>query len=186
MKKKLKSLILENAQKINQLKYAIKASFKERNENPIAWQNACKVFHELYDSLAFPGGLEKGLVLLKKQHPEVIVAALSYLEADPFCFRSGYVKQKLAGLLKKVNLTSSQIDQLQDFLIVAVGSIGRREFREYCRLAKYIADDKFCKRLQDIIEKSDDLSVVQRAEKMLAVIAISSIYRLIRLLIKPF
>ncbi len=58
MNKNRIALITNNAQTITNLKKAIDATFKHKKEDPDAWHNATQEFHERYDLLAFPGGLE--------------------------------------------------------------------------------------------------------------------------------
>ncbi|HLB94236.1 MAG TPA: hypothetical protein VJJ81_03225 [Candidatus Babeliales bacterium] len=166
----LTSIILQNAQTLNQLHDAIRRTVKKRTENPQAWQEACAAFHEAWDNHAFPrGGVERGLALLKEHDPETITTAIIYLNADPYFFRSGYIKQSIAHLLKQAPLTYKQIEQIQDFLIAALQRDSRREYREYYRLAAKVADDKFRKRIQEIIEHSDNARHVQQAQQMLDV-----------------
>jgi hypothetical protein len=67
-----------------------------------------------------------------------VEAALLFLEADPWCFRSGYVKQNLVRYLRHVVLTEDEKDRLRRVMISAVRSGPRMEFREYCRTARVL------------------------------------------------
>lgn len=67
--KTLTALILKNAQTITQLRKNIKDTFLKREKDPQTWHTACRIFHKSFDALAFPGGLEHGLSLLKKMIP---------------------------------------------------------------------------------------------------------------------
>jgi hypothetical protein len=83
--------ILQDAQTITKLTHNIKQTCKDREKDVLAWQDACRIFHDTYNDLAFPGGLDEGMALLKNQDPSTIITAIAYLKADPRCFRSGYV-----------------------------------------------------------------------------------------------
>lgn len=162
--------ILKDAQTITKLNNEIMRTFESRSESEDAyqaWSEACRIFHDSYNDLAFPGGLEQGLALLKKGDSETIETAITYLEANPYYFRSGYIKEKILRLLKQATLTKKQIGQLQDILINVIQRTGRRENREYRRLAQKIADDKFRARLQKIIQDSNDPRIIERAQHML-------------------
>ena len=163
----LVSCIVQDTHAITQLHDEIKHTLKNRAENPQAWKEACRIFHESYDGLAYPGGLAQGLIALKEQDPAAITTAIAYLKADPYFFRSGYIKQKVARLLKQASLTHAQIQELQDILIVAIQHDRRREYLEYCRLARKIADQKFRMRIQEIVEESDDAHMANQAQIML-------------------
>ncbi len=65
--------------------------------------------------------------------------AIEFLEADPWFFRSGYIKAKLARFLKRVPLSKQQIDRLEKVLLKIVDERNTQEFRDYCRLARIIA-----------------------------------------------
>jgi hypothetical protein len=166
-KNSLTKLILDNAQTITKMSEDIDRTFKAKDTNPKAWDNATRLFHDNYDRLAFPGGLEHGLSLLKNQDPTTIATAISYLEADPYFFRSGYIKENILRLLKKVTLSKKQIAELQEILIDAITNNNRREYQEYCKLARIIADEPFRHQIQDIIQQSDDATIRQRAQQML-------------------
>jgi hypothetical protein len=163
-------LILQNAQSLNMLKDDIDRTYKKRDESHEAlksWENACDFFHASWDNLAFPGGLSKEMELLKKHDSTAIDQAILYLKANPYYFRSGYIKQKILTRLKQAQLTNKQILQLQDILIDVIQRTGRRENREYHRLAAKIADPKFRARIQDIMQKSKDPQIIERAQRML-------------------
>jgi len=87
------NLFLSNAAKLRELHDAIHTTLQHRGENPAAWEEACRRFHVEYDSLAFPGGLEKAFSQLKAGDPGMIEMVVQFLEADPYFFRSGYHKE---------------------------------------------------------------------------------------------
>lgn len=158
--------ILENADKINQLHEQVQKSHKNKAHNSEEWQNATDAFHTRYDQLAFPGGLKHGLELLKNNDPGAIESAIAYLKADPYFHRSGYIKQTVCRLLKQARLTKSQIQELQKILLASLQTPLRREFIEYCRLARKIANPDFITHLNRIAAEAPS-SMQRKAEIML-------------------
>ncbi len=126
-----------------------------------------KSFHKTFDGLAFPGGLERGLRLIKQKDPATIDAAITYLEVDPYFFKSGYIMQNIARLLKKIDLTKEQVARIHDLLI---NSLNRSRRKEYALLAKKIATQEFCQRLTSLVNNADDPKISRRAQFMLNII----------------
>jgi len=85
----LPNVFESNAAKLKELHDAIYAALKRRSESPACravWQEACRRFHSEYDSLAFPGGLDKAFSQLKAGDPTTIEMVVRFLEADPYFF----------------------------------------------------------------------------------------------------
>ena len=157
-KTKLTTLIAENAKTLSELFKAIDSTEEGKK--------AAERFHASYDLLAFPGGLAHGLELLKQQDDTTINHAIEYLGADPYFHRSGYIKAKIAHLLKQADLSQEQVQQLQPILLSSIQQTNRREFQDYCRLAAKVANTPFLGQVQAIIDHSDDERVVARARLM--------------------
>ena len=170
MNKKRIDHILENGQKLQKLYDAIEPAYKNKKNNPAAWQKATDAFHKAYDSLAFPYGLENSLKLLKKQDPQAIQSAIDFLQADPYFHRSGYIKEKVARILKQVSLSPDQIEELQAVMLASIDLEGRREFLEYCRLARKLSDKQFIQQLEKIIKEASSPGALQRATQMMQII----------------
>ena len=140
-----------NAAKLQELKDAIQAAFRVRNESASkmeAWQEACRRFHLAYDELAFPGGLAKAMLQLQAADPMTIELAVQFLEADPWFFRSGYIKEEVLERIRWVPLDLDQKRRLQQLILARVRDPrARREFRRYCRLAPFITDPEFEKEI---------------------------------------
>jgi len=162
--------ILQDAQTINKLNDDIRQANKEAGKPAFrrSGSEASRLVDESYNDLAFPGGLEQGLALLDKKDPNTIAIAITYLKADPYYFRSGYIKKKIAHLLKKADLTRQQVTQLQKILITLLTS-NYWFYMEYCRLARKIQDPQFQEKIQTIIAHSQDTREIRRAQKMLEV-----------------
>jgi hypothetical protein len=159
-----------NATKIAELNQAVLDAFKHRDkglEYERKWQEATKHFHHNYDHLAFPGGLTRQKELLRQKDAEAIEGAIKFLEADPWFYRSGYIKEEFIRFLKRASLTDEQKVRLQKVLLVKVDSETRREFRAYCRLARVIETQEFCQELETRVHSSDE-GVALRAQWMLA------------------
>jgi hypothetical protein len=93
-------------------------------------------------------------------------SALRFLEVDPWFFRSGYIKGKLARALKKVALTADELVRINEVLLAAVIGHGRPEFKEYCRLAVKVASPALRAGLEKAQGNVGD-GVGQRARLML-------------------
>lgn len=112
-------LIQHNAAEIRRLHAQVHATCAHRGESAAArelWQQAAAEFHRCYDALALPGGLSAGLQALSAGEPSAIEAALSFLEAHPYFFRSQYIATKLCRLLKRMELSGGSAQRLQRIL----------------------------------------------------------------------
>jgi hypothetical protein len=61
---------------------------------------------------------------------------LIFLEADPWCFRSGYVKQELLRRLARQRLPLDQEERLTDVLLRNIDAGDRRELSQACKTAR--------------------------------------------------
>lgn len=155
------SLIQRNAQELRQLHEAIHRTYRARTlskANAAAWTQACEAFHSNYDRLAFPGGLTRAYELLKKLDAAVIEAAIAFLEADPYFFRSGYVKADLVRAVSKFPLTPKQQTRLQRVIIDRIKGPTRREFRRYCNLAPHVSTHAFEKEVERLGDAPDQVT----------------------------
>jgi len=154
--------IKKNAQVISGINDRINKFYQT---NIKRWKSACDEFHEKYDRLAFPGGLEKGLQALDRSKSNAIEAAVQFLEVNPYFFRSGYIKEKILTKLKNADLSKSQLERLYKVLLNIVDKHYCREFRYYCKLARKIKTQKFLKNLRSRMESSNK-DVAKRARWM--------------------
>lgn len=129
--------------------------------------SALKAFRATY-ALVYPDSLRQFDQGTKTVSEIDTADMLYFLEADPFFFRSGYMKEKLLTELKRRKLDSNEIEQLQAIMISVIQKPKhRREFLRYCRAAVNVDDDVFRSKLT-AMEKSDELYVSLRANWMLA------------------
>jgi hypothetical protein len=84
---------------------------------------------------AHVGRLRTGV---RENNPEAIDAAIEFLEADPWCFRSGYAKGRLMRHLAQIEPTSDQVVRLVNIVLHVVDRGGRPEFRDATHLARKI------------------------------------------------
>lgn len=129
------------------------------------WKQACEAFrsytHPLFRLLApeVLAGLRAGDIGWRRE-------ALLFLEADPWFFRSGYMKEKLLRALKRVAPSVEESGRIVDILLAVVDSRDRREFREYCRLAAHAGTDSLRAGLAARLQ-SGDARLRRRAAIML-------------------
>jgi hypothetical protein len=146
VKSTLQNDIDANSAELRALNQAIWSAFARRSRSPAdcrVWQAACWRFREARDRLAFPGGLTRGMVRLAEGDPTSIETSIRFLEADPWFFRSGYIKADIIRHLRRVPLSPAQIARLRRVILARVASRDTREFRWYCRLARLVADPDF-------------------------------------------
>jgi hypothetical protein len=78
-----------------------------------------------------------------------------FLEADPWYFRSGYHKEYMIKELRKIPLTEEERKRLQQVILARIQEPKTpREFRRYCRLARFVSDDGFERHVADLVEPS--------------------------------
>jgi len=159
------TLILENAQKINDLHIALKES-KETTFDEKKVKHAAEQFHRLYDQLAFPGGLQAGMALLKKNDASITELAITYLEANPYFFRSGYIKEEIAHILKRAPLSQDQKERLYKVLLSSASDKDQRKWKAYCNLATVIANSDFCTQLNTSIAHAADQGIREHLSDM--------------------
>ena len=75
---------------------------------------------------------------LRCRDPAAVEPSIAYLEADPWAFRTGYVKARLLRHLRKHDLDRAQRDRLGIVLLRTVDVGYRGEYAEACRLARHV------------------------------------------------
>lgn len=163
------SIFEHNAKSLRELKDDIEVTFAHRNldeEHRSLWAEACNRFHTSFDKLAFPGGLDRELRLLRERDQQAIEMAVRFLETNPWFFRSGYIKEELLRLLGQVELSNDQQARLRSVILARIDSGAGREFRRYARLARRLDEPAFRGTVLKRLE-SEDASVVRRARWVL-------------------
>ena len=155
------SLIQRNAEQLRELNEAIHRTYRARSlskTNAAAWSDACEAFHSSYDRLAFPGGLTRAYDMLRKRDAAILEPVIAFLEADPYFFRSGYIKADLVKALSKFPLDQRQRTRLQQVIVARVKGPPRREFRKYCNLAPRVTAPEFEDDLDRLAGSSDPVT----------------------------
>lgn len=137
--------IQQNSHEINRLLARINALAQERHASPVQraeWQSACEDFYARYDSLCFPGGAAN-LERVRRGDPAAIDAAVQFLLADPYHFRSGYLKERLWHWLARLPLSPGARKRLERAALAYLERRICREFWSMCKAMPRIASASF-------------------------------------------
>ena len=160
-------LIQREAKVIAELHQNIHITFKNRNNDRETWSRACEKFHSHVSSMSV--FINRVYNEKEFQDEEIIEFGITYLELDPFYFRSGYIKEEILTKIKRSRLSKKQVKRLRSVLLNAVERRGSKEYKYYCRLAGFIADEKFIDQLL-LTESVSNQKIKYRSEKMLKTI----------------
>lgn len=152
------SVFEENSRRLREIYLWIGTTYSRRSQDEAshaAWNEACATLHASYDQLAFPGGLEQELELLKERDPGSIEMAVRFLEADPWFFRSGYIKADLLRWLRRAPLSDAQLGRLRGVVLERIEGPGRREFRRYARFAPRLDTPEFRAAIRARVHSAD-------------------------------
>lgn len=130
---------------MNTLTARINEAVKHRGESRVAqdeWKKAAAALHA-YEHPVFELWRAETLAGIRAGDRTAIEGALSFLEADPFFFRSGYLKEKVLHALKRAPLTGRDQARLQMVVLRAVEGRFKREFRFYVRLIPRLRTAQF-------------------------------------------
>jgi hypothetical protein len=108
-------------------------------------------FHELGSALYEPvfSSIERA-----PRDPAAVETLVRFLEADVYCFRSGYAKADVIRALTRLDLDPVTTRRLRAVVLDAVDSWDRREFRAYCRLARKVDSEELRGQLRDRLTTS--------------------------------
>lgn len=161
------SLIRTEAEEIEHLREKIHTTFPLRDRHKKGyeeWHQACKAFHS-YQSRLWPY-LDRVYKEPSYTDTELQEFVLTFLEIDPWFFRSGYHKEEMLRRIKRSPLKKAQQVRLRAVLLDAVRRRGSREYRRYCRLAAKLADSELVCELKNLA-LSPEKSQASRAKMML-------------------
>ena len=119
-----------------------------------AWREAIAAFHNAIGH-AYPPGFWSDLERIARGETVDLEAVISFLEADPMFFRSGYAKARAAHLLKRCKLSSAQTQRLQATVLRLVDTRASQEFSAYCRLARKLDAPEFRAALRERLDGAD-------------------------------
>ncbi|HEY4188973.1 MAG TPA: hypothetical protein VGM28_01010 [Candidatus Limnocylindrales bacterium] len=93
-------------------------------------------FHELIAGVFGP--IDQARSAVRQGDLTDVEILVRFLEADVYCFRSGYEKGYVADTLKGVTHDGAVADRLRIVVLAVVDGYDRREFRAYVRLARSV------------------------------------------------
>jgi hypothetical protein len=131
--------ILAEAALLHRAHQRVDEAFHRRDESAQAradWSAACHAARRaMYDGdlTVLPDRVWGG-------DQAAVESAVVFLEADPWCFHSGYLKARLLRALRRATLTDDQVGRLAQALLHAVDVSDRREFAQWYRLASQRLD----------------------------------------------
>lgn len=157
----IRTQISENAARLRALYAEIERTFSEESHGA-AHTAACAAYHRDYETLAFPGGLERFRKRLKRMEPTAIEEGIEFLEADPWFNCSGYIKEEIVRRLKQAALTDRQRHRLTYVVLGSLTRGTRRLSRHLARLAPIVDSPSFRKSIESLTESSDEAKL--RAE----------------------
>lgn len=135
-----------------------------RDPATAAWSAACARFHQACRDLYSP--LDLVVETLRLGDRRAVETAIRFLEADPMCYRSGYLKEKIAHYICRPPLDGDQRARLREVALALVERRNTREFAEYCRLAARLDDPALRSALMERLDHPDP-KVARRAGWML-------------------
>ena len=116
-------------------------------------------FHEMFRAM-YPPAFWRCLDGVKSGDRTGLEPIMRFLEADPWCFRSGYVKADLIRAVIRLDLTQADRARLRRVVLLAVDDpVLRRELRSYARLAVAVAGPGLVEALEARL--SGDSSVIR-------------------------
>jgi hypothetical protein len=133
--------IRERAEKLEEASRAVHAfPLRDTDADQYVQQSAAAGwFHEMFRAM-YPPAFWRSLHAVKSGDRTDLEPIMRFLEADPWCFRSGYVKADLIRAVIRLDLTEAEKDRLRRVVLLVVDDpVLRRELRPYARLAVAVA-----------------------------------------------
>ena len=132
----------------------------------LAWRDATAQLRAALER-AYPPTFFDSLEAVKQGKRSGLDEVIDFLEADPWFFRSGYVKATALRAIKRVPLEPDEAERLRRVILDIVERRDRREFRDYCRLARHLATPGFRSKVEERVTSADP-AVARRARWVLA------------------
>jgi hypothetical protein len=115
---------------------------------------------------AYPPGFWEEYQHLKEGNSASLATAVKFLEADPWFDGSGYTKAELIRQVTRIEIPQAIAARLRRVVVAAVDLRDRREFRQYCRLARKVDSPELREELALRLQH-DDPAVRRRARWLL-------------------
>ena len=157
----------ERAESVRGAMHGVPTTWRLAPPSPERTEHLARVgwFHEQLAGLYGP--IDDAIERLRRDDASSVETLIKFLEADVFCFRSGYKKAEVITVVTRAPLDDEALDRLRRVVVAAVDGVDRREFRSYIRLARRV--DSPALRAELTSRLSSALSrTVRHAEWMLA------------------
>lgn len=125
---------------------------------------------------AYPDRFWEDYQKLKSGDAAGLESAVRFLEADPYFFRSGYIKVSLIRGIKPPMLKPNDAKRLQNVVVSLVNRRDDRDFRAFCKLARKVDGPELREQLSQRLtsrnpDASPNLDVRRRARWVLEALA---------------
>jgi len=164
--------LLQRAQRLEQARLLCHEAFDlyrrqpDRRAEEHLWRLTAALWHQAQDDF-YTDEFEENFRNLQRRDPKALEPAVRFLEIDPWCFRSGYIKQDLIRHILRYQLNELYQARLAKVVLNAIDYRDRREFRYYCRLAKKVQSPQLKQEIEKRVS-SQDAAVRRRALWVLA------------------
>ncbi len=140
-----------------------------KDQEKAVWLSAVALFHKTIEE-AYPIGFWAEFEMLRTDKSCKPDLTITFLEDDPWFFRSGYVKEKLIEMIVQQQLTRGTAARLRSVVLQAILNRDRREFRRYCKLARRVSNEEFVTAVTSLSQSADE-GVARRARWVLEAIS---------------
>ncbi len=140
--------------------------------DPQTWDVHKATAERLWKALdaAYPEGFWEDCKKLKAGDAAGLETAIRFLEADPYFFRSGYIKAWLIRGIKPSMLTPAYRKRLQQVVLSLIDRRDDRDFRAFCKLACKVDAPELREQLTQRLTHNDP-NVRRRARWVLEALA---------------
>jgi hypothetical protein len=114
----------------------------------------------------YPPDFHEAHERLRRGDASELEVILRFLEADPYFFRSGYLKADLLRCIVKLDLSPAEAQRLCAVVLQAVDTANHYEFRWYRRLARKVDSPELRRALRTRLDDGDP-AVARRARWVL-------------------
>lgn len=136
--------VTARATELQALRATLQDAYESRDDSALSydrWREAAGAFHLAVRDFYAP--YEEVLVGVRAGREEAIEEATKFLVADPWCFRSGYVKAELMHALANASLPSQVLHPLRQVVLHRITHRHPRLLRYAAQLAANLWDEQF-------------------------------------------
>ena len=87
---------------------------------------------------------------LRQGERDAVAEAITFLEVDPYCFRSGYIKKKICSALKKASLLPEEKEKLRQIILEILLVQRPVSFRDFVSLGCRLYTPEFHAQVADL------------------------------------